>query len=676
MPWREKIKSLLHNLTYVKQERGAIFVLTALLLPVLFGFMGIAYDVGNLYIHKARLQNVTDAAALAGGGLFKNPPEKAEPTEADEYISATSGKVVKLVNSEEVVVKEIQNVDYKDGTTIKDREGGTTVTTNSPNHVKADEVARAYINKNKINLGNDVKTEELSALGYKGTNTTTVNGTPSTTGSVTTTVNTETKKETDAIYYRVIASEEVKLYFLPVIMDKNVQTVRTTSIAVVDNTSETIKTTTITETEGGYNPPSGKTIFDNLFTFSNAINMEGKMENYDFNYVAQEGSVIKSTFDGNIVYTNINANFNELNETDVLQKIFFKPGARTNGTNKRFVELLDEYGWYPEYNSTINIENYKQIFLNKIDHNNPESLGQNDLKTSVWNQKATDYYEYKNQDNGNITIDSAITRGKEADPVFILYRDHNIMKVNFQNNVDTRRPIVIVYLGTNEILFDKCNGTFRGLIYAPYGQVNINYGNFKFYGNIIAKNIYLHGKDLEFHQVNYLKGVEGFTETEIPTITSQIEAITQDKFDETFNSSVKYYSSSEGGGHSNNKGVAFKLFDWLLENGNDVDKYEALPDSGGPDDSYTKKNIIKAWMISYERTLAELAKDGGFQVAALNTINKSAWDTYTSQQGPGTTIPKTKTDIDTNTNILPTKFRLINPRTETNPYFKPNTDIW
>ena len=52
MSWREKIKSLLHNLRYVKQERGAIFVLTALLLPVLFGFMGLAYDVGNLYMHS------------------------------------------------------------------------------------------------------------------------------------------------------------------------------------------------------------------------------------------------------------------------------------------------------------------------------------------------------------------------------------------------------------------------------------------------------------------------------------------------------------------------------------------------------------------------------------------------------------------------------------------------
>ena len=84
MCWREKAKSALkrekianvlqhlnvvkavqNKLTYLKEERGAIFVLTALLLPIMFGCLGIAYDVGNVYIHKARLQNVTDAAALA-----------------------------------------------------------------------------------------------------------------------------------------------------------------------------------------------------------------------------------------------------------------------------------------------------------------------------------------------------------------------------------------------------------------------------------------------------------------------------------------------------------------------------------------------------------------------------------------------------------------------------------
>ena len=72
MAWQKLVLEIMKPIKYIKQERGALVVLTAVLLPVLFGFMGIAYDVGNLYMHKARLQNVTDAAALAGGEVFKN----------------------------------------------------------------------------------------------------------------------------------------------------------------------------------------------------------------------------------------------------------------------------------------------------------------------------------------------------------------------------------------------------------------------------------------------------------------------------------------------------------------------------------------------------------------------------------------------------------------------------
>ena len=279
----DKIKKLKHinSLQALREERGAIFVLTALMLPILLGALGFAYDAGNIYIHRARLQNVTDAAALAGGDLFRNPPDKTvddmDQSQGEDF-SEELGKVVKkvLVNNVEVeeVQKKTQNVDYKDGTTIKSaKNGGVAVRTNSPNHVEADAIAKDYIEKNEINLGNKITPEEYSALAYKGTETTKVNGAPTTSGKITTTINTETTKVTDATFYRVIASEEVPLYFLPVILgeDKRIQTVRTTSIAKVENTTETVKTTTITQTQDGSVPTGGKTILDNLFTVSNYL---------------------------------------------------------------------------------------------------------------------------------------------------------------------------------------------------------------------------------------------------------------------------------------------------------------------------------------------------------------------------------------------------------------------
>lgn len=72
----EKNLEMMKNINYIQKERGAVFVMTALLLPILFGFMGLAYDVGNLYMHKARLQNVADSAALAGARAFVENGEK------------------------------------------------------------------------------------------------------------------------------------------------------------------------------------------------------------------------------------------------------------------------------------------------------------------------------------------------------------------------------------------------------------------------------------------------------------------------------------------------------------------------------------------------------------------------------------------------------------------------
>ena len=41
-------------------------VLLAVLLPVLFGFIGFAIDIGLAYVEHGKMQDIADAAALAG----------------------------------------------------------------------------------------------------------------------------------------------------------------------------------------------------------------------------------------------------------------------------------------------------------------------------------------------------------------------------------------------------------------------------------------------------------------------------------------------------------------------------------------------------------------------------------------------------------------------------------
>ncbi len=135
MSWREKLFKYLAKLKNtllskpLQQESGAIITLTALLIPLMLSMMGIGYDVGNLYMHKARLQNMADAAALAGG---------------KEYLD-------KLDVSEE-------------GGTVQD---GETI----DNHPNTDQVAKNYVTKNSINLPNSTISHDFNSLKVRLSNT-------------------------------------------------------------------------------------------------------------------------------------------------------------------------------------------------------------------------------------------------------------------------------------------------------------------------------------------------------------------------------------------------------------------------------------------------------------------------------------------------------------------------
>ena len=48
------------------KRRGQAMVLYALLMPLLFLFVGVGLDLGWYYLNVSRLQNAADAAALAG----------------------------------------------------------------------------------------------------------------------------------------------------------------------------------------------------------------------------------------------------------------------------------------------------------------------------------------------------------------------------------------------------------------------------------------------------------------------------------------------------------------------------------------------------------------------------------------------------------------------------------
>lgn len=72
-------------------QRGAVMVLFALLLPVLFGFMGLGIDVGLAYVEKGKVQDIADSAALAGAAKLSadgNNDMDAIKTAVESYVKA------------------------------------------------------------------------------------------------------------------------------------------------------------------------------------------------------------------------------------------------------------------------------------------------------------------------------------------------------------------------------------------------------------------------------------------------------------------------------------------------------------------------------------------------------------------------------------------------------------
>lgn len=191
MPWYQKLlekmktENNLKGLHALRGERGAVFVLTALLLPFMFGFLGLGYDVGNLYMHKARLQHAADAASLAGARAFVDETAAQTPVRERQYRQANN------LSETDTLTTDAKNIIHA---TVKADAKAAAKTT-----------AVANVNQNMLNLKNNQYSSIYSLI-------------------------TDT---TEQQYFKAYMEETVHLYFLPVIMDKREQNVVAEAISTI-----------------------------------------------------------------------------------------------------------------------------------------------------------------------------------------------------------------------------------------------------------------------------------------------------------------------------------------------------------------------------------------------------------------------------------------------------------
>lgn len=100
-------------MTGTLKEKGAVFILTALALPLLVICSGAALDIGSAAIRHVQLQNSADAAALAGG-YYLDTPNKVNDV-VQKYVQDNLEKHIdtyKLIEAEEYPTQE-RSVNYK-----------------------------------------------------------------------------------------------------------------------------------------------------------------------------------------------------------------------------------------------------------------------------------------------------------------------------------------------------------------------------------------------------------------------------------------------------------------------------------------------------------------------------------------------------------------------------------
>lgn len=68
-------------------KRGATMVFFAILLPMIFGFMGLAIDASLVYVNKGKVQDIADAAALAGAAHLGEEGDSVR-TAVEKYVKA------------------------------------------------------------------------------------------------------------------------------------------------------------------------------------------------------------------------------------------------------------------------------------------------------------------------------------------------------------------------------------------------------------------------------------------------------------------------------------------------------------------------------------------------------------------------------------------------------------
>ena len=348
MFWHDTFLELTTKLKHVKTwknlrwECGSILIFTAVAIPIFFGLMGIAYDVGNLYMHKARLQNIADAAALAGARAFAD-------SQAYDDVTKVRDKVDQKITISSYKPSVTYSVNDNASERIKNHG------TESSPHPNADEEADKYIYNNLANLGTNVSTDLYSHYALLS------------------------KEIHPRTFYRVGLTEEVDLHFLPII--RGIGKTQSVGVEAIVLLSE----------DKGQEIPA--TIFSNLFTYTGNLYVENS------NKIKSNKNVIQTVFDGQMYYTGDSDNAsNYFTIKDPLQNLYSTTDINKTNNPKIHSTAINLNEYMPFFNEKLQRAKELNACV-EIDVSNDTERALfncgniNNLNSNLYKKHETDEYE-------------------------------------------------------------------------------------------------------------------------------------------------------------------------------------------------------------------------------------------------------------------------------------------
>jgi len=483
------------------REKGAIIVLTALLLPMMMLCLALAIDLGNLYSHKTRLQNAADAAALAGARAYAASEEEnttadtvtSHPyadAEAERYIEADA-ELKNLPNAE--IVPQFEAVEVEDDNAVY-------------YGVKLQETVPLYFLRIIGKTEQEVSADSIAAIAWSVA---------------------EENTSGDELFI-------VKSHFDAVNAISSPDNVKTAGqISTTFDGNIVVTDGTLKE----YTDEDKKAYFNNM------------KDNGNFQYSAQtvglNGFLKSAARDANMTIEDA-----VIKDTDMKYH------------SEGYYQAYDQTALPAKARQKIGLPSYSEYFTEGTPTWQSSQAEWDAYGVARDSYKAADGYgKFLDVNAGNKTVDASMLTEDRAytttgdgnmainlnsyisgtEPVY-LYIDETVnQQINLDVTASNGRPIIFVYNGKAQVSFNIASGTtFSGYVYAPYAsQVIVNAGGGNFEGTIMADNLTLRGDHATYKYRDF--GVGGSSgqgsKKRILTKTSSVKLVGNNKVNMSWNKS-------------------------------------------------------------------------------------------------------------------------------------------